>query len=56
MTPEVAQQRAATSVHAPGQWRTNGPLRNAPPFGEAFACKPGNAMQLAADQQIRLFP
>lgn len=56
MARETAQQRAATSVHAPGKWRTNGPLRNEASFGEAFACKPGNAMQLAADQQIRLFP
>ncbi|WP_342315124.1 M13 family metallopeptidase [Lysobacter sp. FW306-1B-D06B] len=56
MTAEVAQQRAATSVHAPGQWRTNGPLRNEAPFGEAFACKAGTPMQLAADQQIRVFP
>lgn len=56
MTREAAQQRAATSVHAPGKWRTNGPLRNEAMFGETFACKAGNAMQLAADQQVRLFP
>jgi putative endopeptidase len=56
MTPEAAQQRAATSVHAPGQWRTNGPLRNQASFGETFGCKAGNAMMLPADQQIRLFP
>jgi putative endopeptidase len=56
MTREAAQQRAATSVHAPGKWRTNGPLRNEATFGETFACKAGNAMQLAADQQVRLFP
>jgi putative endopeptidase len=56
MTTEAAQQRAATSVHAPGQWRTNGPLRNQPSFGETFGCKAGNAMMLPADQQIRLFP
>jgi len=56
MTEEIARQRAATSVHAPGLWRTNGPLRNQASFGEANACKAGNAMQLAADQQIRLFP
>ncbi|GAA5080078.1 M13 family metallopeptidase [Lysobacter panacisoli] len=56
LTPEAAQQRAATSVHAPGKWRTNGPLRNEPGFGEAYACKAGSAMQLAADQQVRLFP
>lgn len=56
MTTEAARQRAATSVHAPGKWRTNGPLRNQPAFTEAFACKAGNAMVLPADQQVRLFP
>ncbi|MDI9239259.1 M13 family metallopeptidase [Lysobacter sp. LF1] len=56
MNVETARQRAATSVHAPGKWRTNGPLRNEPAFATAFACKAGNAMALPADQQVRLFP
>ncbi len=53
---EVARQRAATAVHAPGQWRTNGPLINQGSFGEAFTCKGGTAMQTTADKQIRFFP
>jgi putative endopeptidase len=56
MTADAARQRAATSVHAPGRWRANGPLLNQASFGEAFACKAGSGMQLAADQQIKLFP
>ncbi len=56
MTRETAQQRAATSVHAPGKWRTNGPLRNQAAFAEAFACKEGNAMRVPADQQVRPYP
>ena len=36
---------AASDVHAPGQWRANGPLMNQPAFGEAFACKAGTPMQ-----------
>ena len=53
---EVARQRAATDVHAPGQWRSNGPLINQASFGEAFACKAGTPMQATADKQIRFFP
>jgi len=56
MTTEVATQRAASSIHAPGQWRTNAPLLNQPAFGEAFACKRGTPMQPNADQQIAMWP
>jgi putative endopeptidase len=56
MTPEIATQRATSSVHAPGQWRTNGPLMNQAAFGEAFACKPGTPMQPKAEQQIAMWP
>ncbi|RPE81301.1 M13 family metallopeptidase [Vulcaniibacterium tengchongense] len=54
LSEEAARQRAATSVHAPGQWRTNGPLLNMAGFGEAFGCKAGNAMQ--AKEPVVLFP
>lgn len=54
--PDVAAQRSAAGIHAPGQWRTNGPLMSQTGFGEAFACKAGTPMQLKADQQIKVFP
>ncbi len=51
---QEATARAATSVHAPGKWRVNGPLMNLPAFGEAYACKAGSAM-VSADP-VRVWP
>ncbi|MFC0678969.1 M13 family metallopeptidase [Lysobacter korlensis] len=56
LSADVAAQRAASSAHTPGKWRTNGPLMNQPGFGEAFDCKAGTPMQLTAEQQVRLWP
>ena len=33
-----------TDVHAPAQFRINGPLSNIPEFYKAFNVKPGNKM------------
>lgn len=55
MPLDVATRQAATDVHAPGQWRTNGPLSNQPAFGEAFGCKPGTPMQRAPGEQVTLW-
>ena len=49
-SPDVATLQATTSAHAPGQWRTNGPLINQPDFAKAYACKAGTGMALAKDQ------
>src|SRR4249919_24892 len=49
-----ATERAATTVYAPGKWRTNGPLMNVPAFAEANMCKAGNAM-VSADP-IKIWP
>ncbi|HUH90594.1 MAG TPA: M13 family metallopeptidase [Lysobacter sp.] len=56
MTVENAAQRAANNVHAPGQWRTNGPLMNLAAFGDTYGCKAGTPMQLKADARIVLWP
>ena len=56
LSAEAAAQRAATSVHAPGQWRVNGTLKNLPAFGEAFSCKAGVPMQPIAEQQVKVWP
>lgn len=53
---EVAAQRAASSAHTPGLWRTNGALMNQPAFAEAFDCKAGTPMVLPEDQRVRLWP
>jgi putative endopeptidase len=56
LTREAATRRAASSVHAPGQWRTNGPLYNLAGFGDAYGCKAGTAMQARANEGIVLWP
>lgn len=55
MTEEEATRRAAVAVHAPGQWRANGPLVNLPAFGEAYGCKAGSAMQAKPEQQVAIW-
>lgn len=50
---DVAARLAATELHAPGQWRTDGPLANLPAFGSAFSCKAGTPMQRA--QQVSIW-
>lgn len=42
--PEAQRQRILTDPHAPGRWRTNGPLSNMAEFAQAFGCKPGDPM------------
>lgn len=56
LSAEAATQRAASGVHAPGQWRTNAPLQHLPAFGETFACKAGTPMQRADAHRIRIWP
>lgn len=55
LSPLEATQRAATDLHAPGQWRANGPLANQPAFGEAFECKVGQPMRRAETDEIRIW-
>ena len=52
---DAATRKSAIDVHAPGKWRSNGPLANQPAFGEAFDCKAGSAMQRKDEQQIKLW-
>lgn len=54
-SPETAALNAKTSVHAPGQWRTNGPLANQPVFAEVFKCKLGTGMIRKAEDQISIW-
>jgi putative endopeptidase len=52
---DVATRMAATNVHAPGQWRTNGPLADTPAFGETFTCKSGTPMRRETSQQVAIW-
>jgi putative endopeptidase len=41
---EERRNRAMTDPHSPGQYRTNGVLKNMPEFQQAFSCKAGQPM------------
>jgi putative endopeptidase len=55
LSTDVATRLAASNVHAPGQWRTNGPLADQPSFGSAFECKAGTPMQRETAQQVSIW-
>lgn len=55
VSPAEAVQRVSTDVHAPGQWRSNGPLANQPAFGESFTCKAGQPMRRSDAEQIKIW-
>jgi putative endopeptidase len=44
-----------TGVHAPGEFRVNGPLSNLPEFAAAFGCKAGDAMVRDASSRVRIW-
>lgn len=55
MSQDEATRSATVSIHAPGQWRANGPLVNQPAFAEAYACKAGTPMQRKATDQVSIW-
>ena len=55
LTADGAARLAASDQHAPGLWRTNGPLANLPAFGESFKCKAGGSMQLSESKQTKVW-
>ncbi|MEO8367052.1 MAG: M13 family metallopeptidase [Pseudoxanthomonas sp.] len=55
VSPSESAQRITTDVHAPGQWRSNGPLANQPAFGESFTCKAGQPMHRSDAEQIKIW-
>ena len=44
LRPTWARMAARLDPHSPPQHRVNGPLKNFPPFAQAFGCKAGQAM------------
>lgn len=52
---DVSTRDHAVSVHAPGKWRTNGPLANHPAFADAFQCKAGTGMIRKPDEQTAIW-
>jgi putative endopeptidase len=55
MSRDIATRLASADVHAPGQWRTNGPLADQPSFGTTFQCKAETPMQRSPDQQVSIW-
>lgn len=55
LSADGAARLAASDQHAPGVWRTNGPLANLPAFGESFKCKAGGSMQLSESKQTKIW-
>ncbi|KRG69074.1 M13 family metallopeptidase [Pseudoxanthomonas dokdonensis] len=55
LSESQAAQMANSDVRAPGQWRANGPLVNQPAFGETFACKASQPMQVKEGEDIRIW-
>ncbi len=54
-TPETARFLAATNPHSPGQFRTNGVIKNVPEFSQAFGCKPSDSMYVANGKGCRVW-
>lgn len=55
LSANEAVQRLASDIHAPGIWRTNGPLANLPGFAASFNCKSGQPMQRTDAEQIKVW-
>jgi predicted metalloendopeptidase len=48
-------RRLKTDSHSPARYRVLGPLGNLPEFKQAFACKVGDRMVRAADEQVSVW-
>ncbi|HWX89542.1 MAG TPA: M13 family metallopeptidase, partial [Rhizomicrobium sp.] len=51
---DFMRQALATDPHSPGEWR-GAEVRNADPWYDAFAVKPGQKMYLAPEQRVRIW-
>jgi putative endopeptidase len=52
---EALRQQLLSDPHAPGEYRTNGILRNLPEFYEAFGVREGDGMFVPADQRVKIW-
>jgi predicted metalloendopeptidase len=55
MREDALRQQVMTDPHSPGEYRTNGVLRNIPEFYAAFNVQPGDKMYLAPEQRVRIW-
>ena len=55
MREDALRQQVMTDPHSPGEYRTNGVLRNIPEFYAAFNVQPGDKMYLPPEQRVRIW-
>ncbi len=53
--PEAARLLAETNPHSPGEFRTNGVVKNIPEFSQAFGCKQNDSMYVAKGKGCRVW-
>jgi endothelin-converting enzyme/putative endopeptidase len=53
--PENTRTRTAVDPHSPPEVRVNVPMRNFPPFAEAFGCRAGDRMALPAADRCEVW-
>ncbi|MEO0311186.1 MAG: Neutral endopeptidase [Bacteroidota bacterium] len=53
--PEAMQRMILTDVHAPAQWRINGPLSNMPEFYKTFDVKEGDKMYRPDSMRVKIW-
>uniref|UniRef100_UPI0025FA8DCB M13-type metalloendopeptidase n=1 Tax=uncultured Phenylobacterium sp. TaxID=349273 RepID=UPI0025FA8DCB len=54
-TPEDIQRRALTDNHSPGEFRTNGIVRNIDAWYAAFGATPQSKLYLPPEQRVRIW-
>ena len=52
---EHLRKELLSDVHAPAQWRVNGPLANVPEFYEAFGVQPGQPMWRSPEMRVKVW-
>ncbi|MGX7668422.1 M13 family metallopeptidase [Flavobacterium pedocola] len=55
MKDESLANQIMTDVHAPAQWRINGPLSNIPEFYKTFNVKEGDKMFLPENKRVKIW-
>jgi putative endopeptidase len=53
--PQALRLQVQSNEHAPAKFRVDGPVSNLPPFADAFACKPGDAMLRARAARVDIW-
>lgn len=55
LSPAQVEARVAIGNHAPGYWRSNGPLLNQTAFAKAFSCKADDPMTVTEEDRVSIW-